>query len=70
MGILVKPNGDFTSNLEEMVQVWFDVHFPGSIMIPAPNEEPRVWSDPEVFVQPLEWISGERFINLGNKGRG
>ena len=64
--MLVKPNGDFNSNLEEMVQVLFNVHFPGSIMILAPNEEPRVWSYPEVFVQPLEWISGERFINLWN----
>ena len=32
------------------------------LMIPVPNEEPRVWLDPEVFVQPLEWISGDRFI--------
>ena len=31
-------------------------------MILSPNEELRVWSDPEVLVQPLEWISGERFI--------
>ena len=31
------------------------------LMIPVPNEEPRVWLDPEVFVQPLEWISRERF---------
>ena len=32
------------------------VHFPGSVMILAPYEELRLWSDPEVLVQPLEWI--------------
>ena len=45
-----------------MVQVLFDVHFPGSVTIPLPNGETGIWSDSKVFVQPLEWISGDRFI--------
>jgi hypothetical protein len=60
--MLVKPDGEFTSNPEEMLQVLFDVHFPGSLMTPVPSDEPQVWYDQEIFVEPLSWITEDRFI--------
>ena len=60
--MLVKPDGEFTSNPEEMLQALFDVHFPGSLMTPVPSDEPLVWHDQEIFVEPLSWITGDRFI--------
>jgi hypothetical protein len=40
----------------------FNVHFPVSLLIPVPSDEPKFWLDLEVFVEPLSWISIERFI--------